>query len=274
MSTSSLQVLPTELLYRILDSLDTRTICVSFRYVCRRFHMITDVYDRYVLDFELVSKTEFDLICRIIRPENVRSLTLCENIHTINQMVLFNQLIDIHRFIQLRSVTLSCFDDWLLDHILKHFGTCSLTSFSINIEKTPVKRFGIPRSLFDTTVVLSASLLSIVAQPTLQKLYLHIPYQINESSWPNQCTLKYLNINHCTLDQYCIILQHSPLLKTIILTNCDALIKDITEISLSTFALLSFGQLTSLTVEKIDQVKMNILKFFLSLTRSLFHLQL
>jgi len=132
----------------------------------------------------MISKSEFELICRIIRPEHVHSLTLCENINTINQMILFNQLINISLFINLKSVKLTYFDDWVLDNIFEHFTTCSLTSFSINIEKTPIIRFGIPRSMSDGKLTLPASLSSIIAQPTLQKLYLHTPYQINEILWP------------------------------------------------------------------------------------------
>ena len=224
MSISSLDTLPTEILYKILHNVDGKTICVGLRYVCKRFYTIADTYTQYDLNFELISKSEFQLICHVIRPEYVRSLMLCESINIINQINLFQRLVDIRRFTHLKSVTVYYFDDASIDNILKHVNTCSLTSLSINIEKTPVKRFGIPTSRFDLPIPLS----SIIAQSTLQKLYLHTFYHINKKSWPNQCILKYLNINRCTLDEYCIILQQSSLLKTIIITNCDSLMTNIT----------------------------------------------
>jgi hypothetical protein len=127
--------------------------------------------------------------------------------------------------------------------------------------------------VFHRDSLLPSSLSLLIAQPTLHKLHLHAPYQIDEIPWPSQCALKYLNMNCCTLNQYCIILQNSPLLKTVILTDCDYLINYMTKMSMSTFALFSFEQVSSLTLEKIDYLEMDALKFILSLTPSLIHLQ-
>jgi hypothetical protein len=43
----SFTALPVELVYRILDKLDTLTIFVSCRNVCTRLDMIVDTYRRY-----------------------------------------------------------------------------------------------------------------------------------------------------------------------------------------------------------------------------------
>jgi hypothetical protein len=55
--------------------------------------------------------------------------------------------------------------------------------------------------------------------------------------------------------------------------DCSFLVNYNTNMSLSTFALLSFEQVTSLTLEEIDSLDRDVLKFILSLTSSLIHLQ-
>jgi len=59
MSTPSLDTLPIELLYRIIDNVDVRTIFLSFRNVCQRFNTIVNTYTSYKLDFRLISKPDF-----------------------------------------------------------------------------------------------------------------------------------------------------------------------------------------------------------------------
>ena len=54
-TTSSLIVLPIELIYRILDHLQLKDIFLSARNVCQRLDSITDTYHRYQVNFELKS---------------------------------------------------------------------------------------------------------------------------------------------------------------------------------------------------------------------------
>jgi hypothetical protein len=273
MSTASLQTLPVEIIHQILDNLDGLTICISFRYLCQRFRAIADKYDRYDLDLTLISEHDFRLVCRTIRPENVRSLILSENINTINQIIVFNRLVDIRRFTQLKSITLSYFDDLAYDNIMEHINKCSLTSFSIKIENSPLKRFGVPPSCVYRNVTFTASLSSIIAQPTLKKLCLHNSESIHETFWPDQCALKYLNINCCTLSKYYTILRNSPLLKTVVLSNCKTLTNYGILMNIP-IGSLSFTQVTSLTMEKIRHMSSDNLELFLATMPSLVHLQL
>ena len=44
-----LDILPVELIFHILNYLDTDTILLSFRYICKRFYIITNAYNQYKL---------------------------------------------------------------------------------------------------------------------------------------------------------------------------------------------------------------------------------
>jgi hypothetical protein len=81
----SLQILPVEILHHILDELDVQTILFSFRNTCRQFRAVMNSYDRYILNFQSISKPDFDLVCHLIDPSRVTSLTLSENGETFNQ---------------------------------------------------------------------------------------------------------------------------------------------------------------------------------------------
>src|SRR3954470_16937943 len=106
MCTPSLDELPVELLHRILDHVDTETVLLSFRNVCRRFHTIIHSYNQLKLDFRSMTKRGFHQVRHSIQPDNVLSLTLSNDHRTAGQISLFLSLFDIHAFTRLRSVTL------------------------------------------------------------------------------------------------------------------------------------------------------------------------
>jgi hypothetical protein len=127
----SLLTLPVELIYRISDYLDTRTIIFSLRCVCTRLRTITKTYERFRLDLRPTSKPEFHQICSIIRPEHVISLAVSDDDETPGQIDLFLSLLDIHRFSRLRSLAVFVTDDDSLQIILHQTIRCSLISLSI-----------------------------------------------------------------------------------------------------------------------------------------------
>ena len=99
-SSSYILTLPVELLHRILDYLDTRSILFSFRPVCKTFYSVTNNYNGLTLNLsDDSSKTPFDHLYRIIPMENVGRLIL-------EKFYQNNQLNDIDRFTRLRSVNL------------------------------------------------------------------------------------------------------------------------------------------------------------------------
>jgi hypothetical protein len=137
MSTSvfpSLDTRPFELIYRILDNLDGQWIILSLRHLSKRWDMVLDTYFHqvgYRLNFDRISKTDFDQVCRHIRPENVLSLILSDQSNTPGQIPLFLHLFSIKQFIRLRSLTLLNIEDRHLVLILKHAVACPLISVSI-----------------------------------------------------------------------------------------------------------------------------------------------
>ena len=52
--TLTLSTLPVELVYRILDHLNEKTIFWSLRNVCQRLNDITDTYHRYQVNFSFI----------------------------------------------------------------------------------------------------------------------------------------------------------------------------------------------------------------------------
>ncbi|CAF5111385.1 unnamed protein product, partial [Rotaria sp. Silwood1] len=102
----SLNILPVELFYRILDHLDSETILLSFGYVCQRFHAIVKTYNRYKIDLSSISKSNFHSVCHLLQPDNIISLTLSDDIETPGQISLFLSIFHIHQFTRLRHLTL------------------------------------------------------------------------------------------------------------------------------------------------------------------------
>ena len=204
----SLDSLPTEILHRILDHVDGQTIFFSCRYVSKQFEAITNTYNRYKLDFSVISKTNFRLACRAIRPENVISLILSDDDKTTGQISLFFSLVNINRWTRLLSVTLRGINDNDLQTLLLHITTsCSLTSLSLVTRETESA---------ETLTHLS----SIITQPTLRQLEFRMSSITNDKmQWPFSCTLHYLKADNCTFEQFCNILGHSPNLRKIELRN-------------------------------------------------------
>jgi hypothetical protein len=56
---SFLLKLPVELVYRILDKLDEKTIFLSMRNVCTQLNTIIDTYHRYRVNFSFITKLAF-----------------------------------------------------------------------------------------------------------------------------------------------------------------------------------------------------------------------
>jgi hypothetical protein len=247
MSTSTLDTLPVEILYRLFDNLDIETIVLSLRYVCKHLYLTTSSYNRYRLNFKSISKPNFLFICQLIPFENVISLTLSNDDKTREQIQLFLSLFNIEQLTRLQSLTLTQIDDYYLNIFLNYILSTSLKSLSITMES--------PR--METYIASSSALLTAaIAHPTLVNLYLNIGLKDwNEIQWPNHCTLQYLRlVNSITLKYLCLILTHSPCLKTLVLKEIK------TDDYKFDSSITSFKQLTSLTFEdgrmeisKLDQ---------------------
>ncbi|CAF3418498.1 unnamed protein product [Rotaria sp. Silwood2] len=259
---SWLSLLPVEILHHIFDSLDALTILFSLRCTCRRLKTIVDGYDRYVLDFQSISKSDFQLLCHLISPRKVKSLTLFSKDETSDQIELFTTYFRIRQFNHLRSLTLIDIEESQLKVLLKRFFIPSLTSFSFKLGKYDDRRT-------NTTATL---LSSIISQAHLHHLNLDIrSTRIEKMIWPVQSMIKYLKISSCdNFSQIFTILQCSPHLQTFIINFSNYI--DDTIISLDSIR-TSFQQLTSLTLENL-RANIDNLELLLSLMNSLTYLKL
>lgn len=260
---ASLQALPVEILQHILDDLDAHTILFSFRNICRQFRAIVNNYNRYILNFQSISKPDFDLVCHLIDPCRVTSLILSENDETFDQIKLFLSHFNLRQFNRLRSLSLFIKEEEQLKTIVERFNIRSLESFSLKIEKSDDRR--------KTT---TAKLLSlIIARSNLSKLELYIQEgRFEKILWPDQCSIKHLRIdNIISFDQICIILRCLLHLKTLILNSVSTF--NLNQNALNSSLPIPFRQLTSLTFDKMNTT-LDDLELFLSLTPSLIHLKL
>ncbi|CAF0929656.1 unnamed protein product [Rotaria sordida] len=255
-------LLPVEILHHIFDCLDASTILFSLRCTCRRLKTIVDSYDRYVLDFRSISKSDFQLLCCLINPRKVKSLILFPKDETSDQLELFMTYFRIQEFTRLRSLTLIEIEERQLKVLLKRFCIPSLTSFSFKLGKYDDRRT-------NTTATL---LSSIISQANLHHLNLELrSTRIEKMIWPAQCLIKYLKIGSCDeFSQIFTILRCSPHLQTFVIKFSSYV--DDTIISLDSFR-TSFQQLTSLTLENL-RANVNNLELLLSSMTSLTYLKL
>ena len=249
--TITLITLPTELLHRICDFLDTETIVLSVRHVCIQLFNVTETYNRYKIRFSSMPKIN---ICRIIPAENVVSLDFGKEKSTIE---LFLSVVDIDQFIRLRSLYIHNINTKDLKIILHHVVmNCKLTSFTICSD--------ILQNSDDIWELISLT----IVQSSLRQLLLNFNLSNKEKLlWPRQCMVTNLSFGTCTIKQFCSILQHSHHLHTLTMNNCQMI--EIDETSL----LKSYQQLNSLTLNDM-QMTMDKLELFLTLLPSLTHLNL
>lgn len=248
----ALDTLPIELLYRLLDLLDTETILISLGQVCRRFRQVAQNYRQYELNFQSVTQRSFRLMCRLIEPEQVISLTLSDDNRTPEQITSFLSRFQLQQFTRLRSLTLIHVDETQFRTILQTCPMVSSLSWSLSNNS---------RKASDILPLVHA----IVGRSNLQHLNLSLPWdQMDSLVWPNPCFLQSLTVaNRLEFDQFAAILACSSHLKTFVLQDC--LIDDV--IALSSHP-TSYPQLTSLTFDDCT-LDMNQCEWFLPLIPSL-----
>jgi hypothetical protein len=98
---------PVELIHHLLDYFSAHEIFNTFTDVSPYINNVLLVYSSYRANFKSVTKTEFDLVCQCIVPNQVISLTLCDNENTPGQVERFLSRFQINQFTRLRSLTLT-----------------------------------------------------------------------------------------------------------------------------------------------------------------------
>ncbi len=86
---SFLEVLPTEIWFEIFDYLTTFDIFHGFIQLNQRINDVVSLYP-LKLDFQRITRSQFDLICRFLQPKQVLSLFLSDELMP-NQVQLFHQ---------------------------------------------------------------------------------------------------------------------------------------------------------------------------------------
>ncbi len=263
---SIFEKLSTEVVHIILDNLDTSEIFYSLYNVCRRLNGILFSYNHYKLDFSSMSRSKFNFFINIIETKNIISLSLSDDDRTPGQIGLFLSLINIKELRRLRSLILLQVEERHLLIFLENVFLDNLCSLTIKWRRGARYR--------DNGIQILTRLSSIISQPNLRYLDLNLwIYEIKNLSWPTDSTLRYVRIDECSFSEYCLILRHSPYLKTFVINNSS--MYDVDYIfSSPSFVRPSYDQLFSLSLENIRNIRMITLTSFLSVTPSLVHLKL
>ena len=129
----SLDSLPVELIFRILNLLEIHEIIFSLRPVCRYLKDAIDNYNVYSnINLRSIPKQYFLPICSRIQPEEVTSLTLSNETPTAGEITWLFSLINVERLICLQSLTLIEVGDTVLMNLLTSIRLFkNLSKFSI-----------------------------------------------------------------------------------------------------------------------------------------------
>jgi hypothetical protein len=204
-SIPTLDDLPVELIYHILDQLDTYTIFTSLYNVCKRLNSILHTYDQYNLNLKTISMPYFHHICSLIRPEQIISLTLSDGNDNVGLVELFLNKYPIESFKRLRSLTLINIDD--NEQMIKIF-----LSITDQLQILSIKN---SNEFYNDTVI--DILMTIIGKESLYKLSLDIERNriLNPSIiWPMECFLYEIKlVGICNMSLFRNILLCSPNLK-------------------------------------------------------------
>ncbi|CAF1102865.1 unnamed protein product [Adineta steineri] len=148
-------------------------------------------------------------ISHLIKPENVISLIICNDWPTRNQIQSFNSLFDINQFSKLRSLTLYEINNQDLKYILEHVNTNHPISLSIK---------SCEREYANVWTLVSSARVQCYVQTLSVR---NIDYQMQHITWSGQWILNYLAIQDCTYNEYLVILQQLPSLRTLVMRNCS-----------------------------------------------------
>ena len=259
MTNASLLTLPTELLCRILNHLDTCFIIFSVRPVCQRLYAISATYDQYELDLDSVPESFLRRISSILQPENITSLIYNNRSNRSTQVEFFFSLFEISRMTRLRSITLGKLSEWENYGLLNQLVISDLVSLNIDTHEVYANRA-------------VAFLSKVMTQPTLRKLNLmESDNTIREMSWLNSFSIVHLTMKSCSLKEYNIILQRLPRLRTIVMAQL--IMKESKESITSYSASTQYTHLMSLAIGN-SSLSMTDFELVLSLTPSLVRLEL
>ncbi|CAF1214408.1 unnamed protein product [Adineta ricciae] len=255
---SSFFRLPPEVVFYIFRHLDAQTIVRSVRLVCKQFSTFVNTYDQFNLHLNSISKPEFHYLCNLIRPNQVKSLTLSNDAETPGQIEYFLSCFRLKQYTQLRSLTLLEIDQCYLHVILKDV-------LNMRLEKLII----ISKEDLSTDDAIANDLSMVTSLPTLWKFCLDVmTLDASRITLSPLSMIQHLEIHCQSVSAYCEILHRLPHLQILVVEQLLA-INSINSIP----DLKPACQLSSLTF-KYSSINMNTLQALLLLTPTLNHLYL
>ena len=103
---SLFDLLPKEIVYIIFDSLWSHEILYTFLHISQYIDDIVVSYQNYHVNFKSILKRHFDLVCRHIKPSQIKSLVLSDDNKTPGQSEIFLTRFPIEQFVSLRAISL------------------------------------------------------------------------------------------------------------------------------------------------------------------------
>ncbi|CAF1544482.1 unnamed protein product [Rotaria sp. Silwood1] len=254
----SIEKLPNEIIYRIYDYIDVCSI-INLSYTSRIFYYCRNNYNSYKINFESISKVYFDLICRIIYPENIISLKLFDNDNTPGQIKSFIKNFQINKLKRLKYLKLIKINENDLESILKHIINNRLNYLEIEYRQY----FTI---LNQSTIFI---LQNILSYKTLQEVNLDMRFYQNDFiQWPQSTHIQYLTLFNSNIYQFNQIIEKQNQFKSIILKNFT--MKYFNDIL---FKKNSLKQLKSFKIEE-SELFMEKIQLIISLMSELIYLKL
>jgi hypothetical protein len=180
-----LNQLPTEIFHMIFDYLWAHEILHAFLNITDYLDRLLSNYKNYMINFESIRKSHFDLICHYIRPEQVISLILSDKLDTPSQSELFRLIFSIAQFTGLRALKLIELDDDGESFFSDLYKLQHLVSLEISV------KFFLP--LITTT-------------SSLQRLIINIPSNLRLNLDPSIARIRFehlreLSLSNCSCTQ-------------------------------------------------------------------------
>ncbi|CAF1256343.1 unnamed protein product [Rotaria sordida] len=189
---------PIEILHIIFDYFWAHEILHSFFDTSDYFNDILSNYDRYRINGQSITKSDFDFICHFILPNQVISLILSDEKETPYQSELFFSDFQIDYYTRLRALKLIDLNDDGKEIFMNLHHVQSLVSLEINIQ---------------------IDLPFIKQLPPLKKLTINIPSNVQFDILPSISTvsfkyLQHFSLSYCTLTALQYFFRQMPQLKS------------------------------------------------------------
>jgi len=208
-------LLPVELLHILFTYFSAHEILLTFSGVSDYINSIVRSYSAYRWNLKSIKRSDFDLICRHIQPEQVISLTLSDADNTPGQSELFFSCVQLESFTQLQSLRLLEIEFESLEAIFTNlYKLVHLRALSFDIGtikyKYPQWTYNYSNKLSQLNSILSDVYSQII--PDLNHLSLNSGTVLKSILLPN---LRHLKLTNCSLDELETIFQNAPQLKSL-----------------------------------------------------------